>query len=193
MYISVKSRTSDCIIFTVVGCDLALANALRRVMIAEVDTWAIEYVDFVRNTTVLNNNFIAHRLGLIPLSNPTIKPDTDTVELQFDMTAGEDPVVWNSGLLKSDHDDIFPVIDDIPIVKAARGQKLKFTAHAKQGIGLDHSKWSPVSTCFFVKTDIGYEFTVETIGTMDPADVVRKAIDKLKNKLDTCMNNATIV
>lgn len=53
--------------FTLHGSDVSLANALRRTMIAEVPTMAVELVTVLENTTALHDEYLAHRLGLVPL------------------------------------------------------------------------------------------------------------------------------
>ncbi|KAK7522987.1 putative DNA-directed RNA polymerase I and III subunit Rpc40 [Phyllosticta citriasiana] len=57
--------------FSLVGIDTAVANAFRRIMISEIPTIAIEDVYVMRNTSIIQDEVLAHRMGLIPLKgNP---------------------------------------------------------------------------------------------------------------------------
>lgn len=53
--------------FDIIGCDVSLANAFRRILISEVPSMAIEKVFIINNTSLLQDEVLAHRLGLIPL------------------------------------------------------------------------------------------------------------------------------
>lgn len=52
--------------FSLMGIDASLANAFRRILIAEIPTLAIENVYIENNTSVIHDEVLAHRLGLIP-------------------------------------------------------------------------------------------------------------------------------
>jgi len=66
--VEVLSCTTQEIRFVLSNTDTSVANALRRILTAEIPTLAIDLVEFQDNTTVLNDEYIAHRLGLIPLA-----------------------------------------------------------------------------------------------------------------------------
>jgi DNA-directed RNA polymerase I and III subunit RPAC1 len=55
------------IIFDLIGVEPPLANALRRIMIAEIPTMAIEKVGMWQNTSIIPDENLAHRVGLIPI------------------------------------------------------------------------------------------------------------------------------
>lgn len=52
--------------FSLIGLDASIANAFRRIMIAEIPTLAIEDVWVNNNTSVIQDEVLCHRLGLIP-------------------------------------------------------------------------------------------------------------------------------
>ncbi|PNJ89217.1 POLR1C isoform 5 [Pongo abelii] len=53
--------------FDMVGIDAAIANAFRRILLAEVPTMAVEKVLVYNNTSIVQDEILAHRLGLIPI------------------------------------------------------------------------------------------------------------------------------
>jgi len=143
--------------------DVPLMNALRRIALAEVPTMAIEEVVMIENSSILQDEIIAHRLGLTPL-----KTDLDAynlpgececqsefgctqcrVTLTLDAEAKEGTRTVYSGEIVSENPEIIPVSDKIPIIKLAKNQKLKLEAYARLGRGKNHAKWQPTSMCAY--------------------------------------------
>jgi len=145
------------------GADIPFMNALRRIVTSEVPSMAIDEIVIVENSSILMDETIAHRLGLIPL-----KTDLDSynlpeecpcksefgcnlcrVTLALDVEAkGEGRTVY-SGDMVSENPSIVPVNDRILILKLAKEQKIKLEAYARLGKGKDHAKWEPVSMCTY--------------------------------------------
>ncbi|EIW82913.1 insert subdomain of RNA polymerase alpha subunit [Coniophora puteana RWD-64-598 SS2] len=65
--LKIREVKKDSVNFTLENVDLALANSIRRVVMADIPTVAIDMVEVQANTTVLPDEFIAHRLGMVPL------------------------------------------------------------------------------------------------------------------------------
>ena len=180
MRISIQELTSDKIIFTLKGTTLSVANALRRVMISEIATMAIEFVEIRANSSILHDEFLVHRLGLIPLRS--ISADRFVYSrqchckgycneccveynLQKKCNRDEEEVSVTTNDLQPLGEtitDVKPatymweptgeVEDPILICKLRTGQEIDFHCTARKGIGKEHAKWSPVSIATFKQT-----------------------------------------
>ena len=70
--IEIQELTNDFIKFRLINTDLSVANAIRRIMISEVPTLAIEIVEIENNTSIIHDEYIVHRLGLVPLHHKNL-------------------------------------------------------------------------------------------------------------------------
>ena len=136
--------------FILSGVSYAFANALRRSAIAEVPTLTIDDVNIYENTSVLFDEMLALRLGLIPLEtdldsyilHSECKCEGGCPQCQVSLTLNaEGPKVVYSGELKSSDPKIVPADEKIPIIKLIEGQKVYLEAIARLGKGQEHAKW----------------------------------------------------
>jgi len=142
--------------FVMSDVSTAFANALRRIMIAEVPKIAIDEVNIYENTSVVYDEQLALRLGLIPLKTDLesyvlrseCKCENGCPSCQVSLTLSvEGPkVVYSSDLVSSDK-KIVPAHGKIPIVKLTEGQKLVLEAIARLELGREHAKWQTVVAC----------------------------------------------
>ena len=126
--------------FVVRGVTPAFANGIRRAMIADVPTIAIDTVRFVENSSVMFDEQLALRLGLIPLTTPDPEEfaDEGTVTLSIDV---EGPATAYSGdLVSAEPDLVRPADENVPIIHLNAGQRLEAEAEAAYGRGKDHAK-----------------------------------------------------
>ena len=125
--------------FLVRGVTPAFANGIRRAMVADVPTMAIDTVRFVENSSVMFDEQLALRLGLVPLTTPPVGEFTedDTVTLSIDV---EGPATAYSGDLVSSDELVQPADENIPIIELKDDQRLEAEADAVLDRGKDHAK-----------------------------------------------------
>ena len=170
--------------FEIANVHLCIVNSVRRAVTAEVQTAAFSFepsgdhaatngVTIVRNSSSLNNEFLGHRISLVPLGfsdnqlrmfNPAafkcvlrvknvgaeiINVTTADFEL-FDEIGAKRP--------KAERDAVFPASpvsgDHVLLLRLKPGEEIHAECVASVGTGKQHARWSPVSRCFFFnKTD----------------------------------------
>ena len=172
------------------GMPLQYANALRRICLNGVPIFAIDTVDILENSSILADEGIAHRLGLIPIKTEFSSIDSniesDKVMLTLDSGDTTETRTIFSGDIQSQDNVIKPISEKIPIVTLAPNQKIKFEAHARLGRGTEHAKWNSANIATLTETDKDDEhiLTVETTGALEPKYIILASINELSKRLD---------
>ena len=176
------------------GIPLQYANALRRICLNGVPIYAIDTVDMMINSSVLADEGISHRLGLIPLKTElsAVEQDNDSDKIMFTLDSDETNETRTvlSGELKSQDSIVKPISDNIPIVTLAPGQRLKFEAYARLGRGTEHAKWNSANVSVLTESDNGDEriLTVETTGSLEPYHIILSSVNELSKRLEEFKN-----
>ena len=143
--------------FQVDGVDTAFANALRRVIRSEVPVLAIEYADIKFNSSVVYDEVLSLRLGLVPIvadidkfvtmdecgcaTKPEAEQGCPKCSGKLSLSATGPGMVYSKDLKSASSPKIKPALDTIPIAWLGEGQKIELEAVAILGQGSKHVKW----------------------------------------------------
>jgi DNA-directed RNA polymerase subunit D len=197
--LEVISKDSQKISVKLKGVPIKYANALRRICLNGVPVFAINTVDIIENSSVLPDEGLAHRLGLIPITtdlsrfNEPSKCDCNSesgcsnCKVMLVLDTGETDVTRTvfSNELSSEDDSIKPISDKISIIQLAPGQRVKVECYARLGRGTDHAKWNSANISTLIETDKKDEsiLTVESTGALDPEKIILAGVDEVSNRL----------
>ena len=181
------------------GVALQYSNALRRVCLNGVPVFAIDTVDIIENSSVLPDEGLAHRLGLIPIKtdlsrfNEPSKCDCQSetgcsnCKVMLILDSGESDTTRTvlSNELSSEDDSIKPISEKIPIVQLAPGQRIKVECYARLGRGTEHAKWNSANISILIETDKEDEriLTIESTGALSPEQIILAGVDEVGNRL----------
>jgi DNA-directed RNA polymerase subunit D len=124
--------------FLVRGVTPAFANGIRRAMVADVPTFSIDTLRVIENSSVMFDEQIGLRLGLVPLTTPVGEFEAgDEVTLSIDV---EGPATAYSGDLVSSEEMVQPADENIPLIELKENQRLELEADAVLDTGQSHAK-----------------------------------------------------
>ena len=181
MQLKLLKKEDDKIVFLIKETEAYIVNLLRRTIMEEVPTMAIDEVTFVKNQSALYDEIIANRLGLIPLTTD-LKGYNSLEECKCSgkgcarcqlklVLEAKGPCTVLAENLKSKDPKVKPVYPDMPITKLLKGQNLELEAVARLGSGKTHAKHSP---------GLAYYFELPMLTVTKDADV-KKILSKSKN------------
>ncbi|MEJ2260451.1 MAG: DNA-directed RNA polymerase subunit D [Nitrosopumilaceae archaeon] len=182
------------------GVPLQYANALRRLCLNGVPVFAVDTVDIIENSSVLPDEGLAHRLGLVPLRTDLARfNEPSKCECQSETGCSNCKVmlVLDSGdtdvtktvytdELTSEDDSVKPTSEKIPIVQLAPGQRVKIECYARLGRGREHAKWNSSNIATLVETEKEDEriLTVESTGALNPEQIILAGVDELGKNIE---------
>ena len=129
---SLAARDDKCTFTLVDGTD-AMANAIRRTLLMDVPVLATDTVRILTNSSSFPDEYIAHRIGLVPLSGAL-----ESSVLCLDVTG---PGQVLAGDLTSPDRAVQVVAADTLLVELLEDQKLHLEAHVVVGTGKRHARW----------------------------------------------------
>ena len=178
---------------------LQYANALRRICLNGVPVFAIDTVDIIENSSVLPDEGLAHRLGLIPLTTDLSRfNEPSKCECQSEtgcsnckvmlvLDSGDTDVTKTvlSNEISSEDDSIKPVSDKIALVQLAPNQRIKVECYARLGRGTEHAKWNSANISTLTDTDKDNEkiLTIESTGALKPEQIILAGVDEVSIRL----------
>jgi DNA-directed RNA polymerase alpha subunit len=195
--------------FSISNIHIGLANGIRRILISDIPTMAIDFATIISNTGCLHDNMIAQRIGLIPfISKNATKFNyywdnkdnkLSEVKYQLNVTNKSDNILEVSsndlkiindsdltGYQKNVYNSVKPINMEYPIIitKLAKGQSLHFTCSVRKGISKEHAKFQPTSSVGYeIISNDTFRFTLESIGSLSPQLIVEQALDIFSDKL----------
>lgn len=175
----------------------AFMNSFRRIILEEIPTMAIEDVEFYKNDSVLYDEIIAHRLGLIPLktdlSSYVLAQECSCggvgcAKCQVSLTLSRKGVDVKASDMESQDPAIVPVFPDTLITKLTNEQAIELISYARLGKGKEHAKWAPGFVYFRPKVSLDLK-NVKSAKDLDkicPKKVFKDGKVNYLTKCDVC-------
>ncbi|VVC71858.1 DNA-directed RNA polymerase subunit D [uncultured archaeon] len=180
MQLEVTKSSEKELTFTASGVTTSLMNAVRRFGVSALPVFAIEKVTFYENNTSLFDEYIANRVGLVPIKTPDGYKADETVLFSLDKSAAG--TVYSKAL-KSGDAKVAVANNDIPIIKLSEGQEIRLEAQARQGTAKEHARFQ-AGLIAYGKDGDEFKVTVESFGQMPAKEMLVRSVDLLEEKLE---------
>ena len=132
---------------SIYNLDTCIVNSFRRIVLADVIGTAFDNIIIQKNTSIINNEILSHRLSLIPLEIDHDDIDNICVELNIKNYDYDKKYITSSELrVTSGKIDIIP---NILLVELRHGEEINLKMYPVKGNGKKHAKFQPVSVCCF--------------------------------------------
>ena len=167
------------------------ANIFRRSMTTEVDCYATKMINLISNESSLRTPEIAHRIGLIPISNEQLdknfRNESNNMykcELNITNTSSSNYDVFSNSIELLDLSDhgtgIYPYASDFKITQLKPGQSLNMFLFIDKNNGIENIRYRPCKCQKFKETESGFNIEFLNFGILKTNKIIEKAIESCK-------------
>ena len=193
MKIQILEKKDKKLKFSVKDSDYTALNALRRTIISDIPSIAVDKLVIYENSSHLYDEILSKRLAMVPLTT-----DLKTYSIRKDCKCNgkgcarcevglilekSGPGTVYSKDIKSRDPKVKPVYDKIPLVTLAEGQKLRMELVAILGTAREHAKFQGALASYKQIDDTNYEFFIESYNNLTPSDCMNEAISVIESYL----------
>ena len=170
--VSIQRKSKEEGVFFLNNIERSIVNGLRRILLSEIPSYTIDIIELEKNNSLMNDEYLAHRIGLIPFlfleNEKNFRNNEDcsciggckrcTIFLKLEKKNNGNNLmnVYSSDIIQEPNEyykvkSIF--IENFPkgilLCKLDKGEFISLRGILRKGIGKEHSKWSCVSTVSF--------------------------------------------
>lgn len=147
-----------------------ILNAIRRTIMLHVPVLGIKEVSVYKNESVMPDEMLAHRIGLVPIYSDDV--DDKEYHLYLKKTSG---VVYSGDI--SGNLDV--ALKHIPLVELNKDRSLELELLVKKGTGEQHTKYCPASVFFYNTAEIKQNADFEDIESICPGHFLGRKANKI--------------
>lgn len=157
---------------------VGFCNAIRRTLLSDLTMWAPKELLIRSNTSCQTDEYIAHRIGLIPFKK-TGEGESITLSVK------------TAGMVRSNRftgHAFEPIHDEIDIIVLDEGQELDVTIFFDQQKASKHSRYSPCAAVGMTKIDeTRHKISFDSVGHETPKELILSALDHFDERVDRAL------
>ena len=154
-------------------------NALRRTLLSDIQTWAPKELLVRVNMSCQTDEFIAHRIGMIPFEKVG---EGDKISLS---------ATGPGTVLAKDFEGIAfrPIYNDVEVIILDKDQRIDLTVIFDKQCASKHARYSPCAAVGMTRTNEGHhKLSFESINSQTPAELLLHALDHLDERIDKALH-----
>lgn len=135
--------------FDIKNIPLSIVNGIRRMIYSDVESYCFSNINIIENTSVLHEQYLEHRISLIPLLNKEYIKENITFELKHENKTNDNKIIYSHDIKSIDNSsNIIP--KNIPIIVLKPNEKIEILLGLEKSNGKKHARFIPVSNAVFM-------------------------------------------